>query len=289
MPAGEPLRDYYAILGVAPTASFEEIRTAYRERAKRFHPDHAGPGVDPGRFRLLREAYAVLGDPAERAAYDARRRARGRGDRERRGGSRRPSRGPAAAGRARWRLWRALAILALFPVGALLLGLWWSLARIDTLEQQLRRATASPVTAAPVDLGDGEPGGRAMRTADVGGEVLFRPGATELDARGARQLAVLLAQFERVLRPLPSDTDWHLVISARAGRAVAGDGLLPGVWERTIARFESLAGRLVAAGIPPERIALRFVLGPHKAAVPVDENRLDLRLRCCGRRAGSQP
>ncbi len=289
MPAGEPFRDYYAILGVAPTASLEEIRTAYRERAKRFHPDRAGPGVDPGRFRLLREAYEVLADSTERAAFDARLRARGRGGGERRGGSRRPSRGPAGTGRAGRRNRRALTILVLFPLGALLLGLWWSLARIDTLERQLRQATALSVTATPADLDDGEPGGRAPAAADVGGAILFRPGATELDARGEEQLAVLLAQFARVLRSLASGADWHLLISARAGRAVAGDGLPPDVRERTMARFESLAGRLLAAGIPPERIALRFVAGPYKAAVPVDGNRIELRLRCCGRRAGSQP
>ncbi|MBA4028867.1 MAG: hypothetical protein C0475_06995 [Planctomyces sp.] len=71
MPAGAD--DLYAILGVGPSATQEQLRAAFRARAKGLHPD-VNPGHDAeGAFRSLREAYAVLTDPAMRAEYDRRR------------------------------------------------------------------------------------------------------------------------------------------------------------------------------------------------------------------------
>jgi hypothetical protein len=63
-------KNYYAILGVLPTATVDEIRSAYRKCAKEFHPDHFGQDSAP--FRNVQEAYDVLGDPATRALYDRR-------------------------------------------------------------------------------------------------------------------------------------------------------------------------------------------------------------------------
>ncbi len=61
--------DYYAILGVARSATQEQIRTAYRQRAFACHPDRVG--ADPRPFQELQEAYATLADPARRRAYDS--------------------------------------------------------------------------------------------------------------------------------------------------------------------------------------------------------------------------
>jgi molecular chaperone DnaJ len=61
-------KNYYAILGVSPTATFDEIRSAYRRRAKRYHPDHFGR--DSAQFLGVQEAYDVLGDPSNRSSYD---------------------------------------------------------------------------------------------------------------------------------------------------------------------------------------------------------------------------
>jgi len=61
-------KNYYAILGVLPTATSEEIRSAYRNRAKQYHPDHSGKDSTP--FLNLQEAYGVLGSPANRSLYD---------------------------------------------------------------------------------------------------------------------------------------------------------------------------------------------------------------------------
>ncbi len=63
-------RDYYDILGVARTASREEIKKAYRRLAMKFHPDrNQGDGAST-RFKEIREAYDVLASPEKRAAYD---------------------------------------------------------------------------------------------------------------------------------------------------------------------------------------------------------------------------
>jgi curved DNA-binding protein CbpA len=64
-------KDYYAILGVPPTASEAEIRDAYRRLVRHYHPDLNPEREDAeARIKELNEAYEVLSDPVRRARYD---------------------------------------------------------------------------------------------------------------------------------------------------------------------------------------------------------------------------
>jgi DnaJ-class molecular chaperone len=62
-------RDYYVVLGVPRSESQRGIRFAFRDLARRYHPDRAGQAGAPF-FREIVEAYQVLADPPRREAYD---------------------------------------------------------------------------------------------------------------------------------------------------------------------------------------------------------------------------
>jgi DnaJ-class molecular chaperone len=62
--------NYYELLGVSPDASPQEIQSAYRRLARRYHPDLNAGGDAGARFNELSDAYEVLHDPAQRARYD---------------------------------------------------------------------------------------------------------------------------------------------------------------------------------------------------------------------------
>ena len=62
-------RDPYRVLGVSPAATQQEIRDAYRRRARMAHPDLAGED-SASWMRDLNAAWEILKDPARRAAYD---------------------------------------------------------------------------------------------------------------------------------------------------------------------------------------------------------------------------
>jgi len=63
-------RDYYEILGVSRNASPDELKSAFRQLARQYHPDvNKSPDAEE-RFKEINEAYAVLSDSEKRAAYD---------------------------------------------------------------------------------------------------------------------------------------------------------------------------------------------------------------------------
>jgi curved DNA-binding protein CbpA len=64
-------RDYYEVLGIAPSASTEEIREAYHKRAFQCHPDRHQESEEANKkMQQLNEAYAILSDPIKRREYD---------------------------------------------------------------------------------------------------------------------------------------------------------------------------------------------------------------------------
>ena len=61
------MSDYYSVLGVTKDSSADDIKKAYRRMASKHHPDRGG---DTAKFQEIEEAYRILSDPNQRAAYD---------------------------------------------------------------------------------------------------------------------------------------------------------------------------------------------------------------------------
>lgn len=64
-----PNIDYYKILGLPSTCTMNEVKQAYRDLARKYHPDNGDTGND-GLMKLVNEAYAILGNPEKRLYYD---------------------------------------------------------------------------------------------------------------------------------------------------------------------------------------------------------------------------
>ena len=63
--------DYYKILGIAKDTPQEKIKSAYKKRARQFHPDlHPDDPKAKAKFQALTEAFDVLNDPEKRKKYD---------------------------------------------------------------------------------------------------------------------------------------------------------------------------------------------------------------------------
>ncbi|WP_242637510.1 J domain-containing protein [Desulfobacter hydrogenophilus] len=61
-------KDYYFVLGTASDTTLDEIRNAYRQLVKEFHPDRYGDNHSP--FLAVQEVYSILSDPIKRQIHD---------------------------------------------------------------------------------------------------------------------------------------------------------------------------------------------------------------------------
>jgi preprotein translocase subunit Sec63 len=117
------LYSHYDILRVDRDASRDRVRTAYRCLAQKFHPDkHQGKSAAAAVMAQINQAYEVLHDPAQRAAYD--RWLEAEDSRQRLAGTPVPVFTPDRFGWAGWLVF-ATASVAVLMVGYVVITTWW--------------------------------------------------------------------------------------------------------------------------------------------------------------------
>lgn len=70
LPTSVEVEDLYATLGIAPTATSDEVRAAYRRLARQYHPDYAPDEESSRKFARISKCYMVLRDESLRRRYD---------------------------------------------------------------------------------------------------------------------------------------------------------------------------------------------------------------------------
>src|SRR5262245_5961797 len=271
---GDP-RGYYRALGVDRTASAQDIKAAFRLRAKDLHPDRGAPEGEREAFRLLLEAYEALRDPQQRMRYDAAGLAG-----ERRSDSR--ATGPDEAGawhvqlrpllhRRTELLAGALLVVAVFAV----LGWGRAIDRGRALDEASR--TLEALRAAPPAVVQPTGPDPVLRV-----PLRFPDGVGDLDPMVRDRLAAATAALRREIAVLPPDGAWLVMVDGLIARAADRSGLLVDAWELTLLRVGVATQYLVAHGIPAERVAVRFhagAAGPGQRSPPAQG--ITLSLLCC--------
>lgn len=278
MQAGDP-RGFYEILGVRRTASAEEVRRAFRDRAKRYHPDRAGAAADGSRFQHLREAFEVLRDPQRRMRYDT------DGDEEATAAAAVRDGYPSwdrlrELGKvglelfARWRGDRRAPVVAASGVLVLLVvGLAWLSPVRARLDRQDPASAAAPAATVMTPL-DGAVHYRA--------ELVFPRGSAELMAAHAQRAAAIVGELQGAIAGLPPGSTWTVMVSGEARRFAGSSAGMAGLWQLTIRRLAAATDYLTERGVPGERIAANFQSGamPDHLTLSVPEA-IQVTLRCC--------
>ncbi|MCX7629977.1 MAG: DnaJ domain-containing protein [Geminicoccaceae bacterium] len=296
MDAVDDPKGYYRALGVRRSASAEEIRAAFREKARLYHPDSGSPLADEARFAQLVEAYETLRDPERRRAYDAAgfERTRERAEKAAAAGlARRP---PRLVPRERGRLlWPSL----LFALGLVALGLfalWWSAERRLALrdhqieELSLRLAEALAVradTRTPYRAQTVAELERVLQAGHAGGfpfavEIEFAPGSAELDSGARGQLERAVVDLAAAIARIPAGRDWVVLVESFSARAVTERGVDVEAWGKALRRLAVVVEGLARRGLPAERLATRFQAGTAPVDARSGEGRVvAVKLVCC--------
>ena len=286
---GDPL-GYYARLDLPLTATPEEIRRAFNERAKQMHPDRNRTGGDAASFHAIVEAYDVLRDPLRRLRYDADSVEMSRDD----GASaaaERPALDPLAQAWAPGQLWlraddlrRRLRIPHMAMPAAmagliafmLLASVWWGWRQHELVAVRDERIAALTVAAEQdrADLAEAQARYQAASRTPL--PAIAAPGAgpapsivyqndIALDAQAAtlgdearRRLRDSAAELATFVKSLPAERTWRVVVREQAASA-RGDqaDAAASAWSR----LNGVADFLTQVGVPRERIVVRLERG----------------------------
>lgn len=259
-------RGYYEALGVDRTASADDIKAAFRQRAKDLHPDQGGPAADKGAFRQLLEAYETLRDPQRRLRYDAELLE------QERGGERSEPFADAAPSRFRRTLApRDVVLGGALAAMALVAAIGW----LRAIERDRAVAELTARLRPPIAAADRSEPPQLFRT-----EFRFPAGMAELDPNARARLATVADDLRRRIAELPHDRQWQVVVEGAIERAADGRGLLVAAWELTLLRVGVTAQYLVGQGIPADRVSVRFYAGALRPDGPPTHGVM-LGLVCC--------
>lgn len=303
MVAGDP-RGYYAILGIGRTASAGEIRAAFRERAKQFHPDGSGSQQDEARFRHLREAFETLRDPQRRVRYDTESLRAGTSSQadEQRFSNAEDIGAAALLTKARqlagesWAALRrlaasapamAIALAATVLVMLVLGGLAWQ--RLTVQDQAIKTLTQR-VEAAVQALAERDRQAAAASVSEpeqvrFAGEIVFLRGLAELAPASRARADQTIGGLRQAIAALPPRSEWTVAIVGQARRLGADATSATATWELTARRLGAVGEYLIHQGVPAGRIEARFSAGDARADLPSVPEALQVRLLCCGKGA----
>jgi outer membrane protein OmpA-like peptidoglycan-associated protein len=176
-------------------------------------------------------------------------------------------------------LWQARGDIASRDAQLVELGRRYSSALSSEEELRARYRAQSVAAIDELRAGNGRTanGGRAL----YAGEIAFPAGSIDLDEASTAAVDAAVVSLSRALRQVPEAVSWLVVVDGHAAAAAADGGVAVGQWQAALLRLGAVLDRLVAQGLPAERLATRFQAGFAPAAGRADTPVVELRLVCC--------